>query len=151
MISKFLHCNKAKSVAVITSLDPVRAARRMLTPPRSPLFGLGYISIGAGEEATGRVVIGVSPQVVTGSGFIKNLAVSIMPPPLPPLPPLPLPEDSDLGRRKGSKSMPDVEEGIVWSGGPGVLGVEEDFPLLPPLPPPTPPLLLARLCFLYLT
>ena len=61
--------------------------------------------------------------------------------------PLPLPDDSDLGRRKGSKSIPEVEEGIVCRGGPGVLGVEEDLPLVLPMPP----LLFARLCFLYLT
>ena len=98
--------------------------------------------MGAGEEATGKVVMGVIPHVVTGSGFMKNLAVSTM----PLLLPLPLPDDSDLGRRKGSKSMPEVEEGIVCSGGPGVLGVEEDLWL-----PPMPPLPFARLCFLYLT
>ena len=118
----------------------------MLTPPKSPLLGLGgYISIGAGDDATGKVVMGVIPHVVTGSGFIKNLAVSTM----PLLLPLPLPDDSDLGRRKGSKSIPEVEEGIVCRGGPGVLGVEEDLPLV--LPMPLPPLPFARLCFLYLT
>ena len=106
--------------------------------------------MGAGEEEgkvvrLGKVVIGVMPHVVAGSGFMKNLAVSTM----PPLLPLPLPDDSDLGRRKGSKSIPEVEEGIVCRGGPGVLGVEEDLPLVLPLPPP--PLPFARLCFLYLT
>lgn len=133
----------------------------MLTPPKRALLGWGYISIEAmllGEEVIGKLVMGVSPQVVTGSPwFIKNLWSGCMGCMLPPLLPLPLPEDSDRGRRKGSKSMPmpEVEEGIVCIGGPGVLGLEEDLPLelLPgPPPPPKLPLPFARcLCFLYLT
>ena len=110
-----------------------------------------------GEEVIGKWVMpGVSPQVVTGSPwFIKNLWSGCMGCMLPPLLPLPLPEDSDRGRRKGSKSMPmpEVEEGIVCIGGPGVLGLEEDLPLELPPPPPKGelPLPFARLCFLYLT
>jgi len=106
--------------------------------------------MGAGEEAMewsgeGKFVMGEC-NVVMGSGFMKNLWGLVIST-IPPLLPLPLPDDSDLGRRKGSKSMPEVEEGIVCIGGPGVLGVEEDLPLLPPMPP----LPFARLCFLYLT
>jgi hypothetical protein len=44
----------------------------MLTPPKRLLLGLGlgYISMEAmlfGEEVIGKLVMGVSPQVVTGS------------------------------------------------------------------------------------
>lgn len=78
---------------------------------------------------SGSVVMGV----LTGSGLRMNLPESV----------IPLPEDSERGLRKGSKSikgeLPEV--GMVW-GGPGVLGLEEDLPLVP---------LLALLCFLYLT
>jgi hypothetical protein len=52
------------------------------------------------------------------------------------------PEDSERGRLKGSRSMPDVDVVIVC-GGPGVPGVDEDFPLEWELP--------FLLCFLYLT
>ena len=74
----------------------------------------------------GKVVMGVRPHVVTGSLDMMNLS-------------LPFPEDSDRGLLNGSRSTPEVEEGIVCCG-PGVFGVEADFPLA-----------FARLCFLYLT
>ena len=99
------------------------------------MFGLGYISSGAGEEAIGRLVMVVIPQLLTGSaGLTMNLGS------------MPDPEDSDLGLRKGSRSggRPDgvVELGML--GGPGVLGVEEDFPL-------EEMFAFVLLCFLYLT
>ena len=74
----------------------------------------------------GKVVMGARPHVVTGSFAMMNLS-------------LPFPEDSDRGLLNGSRSSPEVEEGMVC-GGPGVLGEEADFPLA-----------FARLCFLYLT
>lgn len=118
----------------ITSFDPVKAARRILTPPRSPLLGLGYISRGIeeGEDAIGRLVMVVIPQLLAGSVLTMNFVVGGSKPD---------PDDSDRGRLKGSRSMPDVELGILW--GPGVLGVEEDLPL--------EGLEFALLCFLYLT
>ena len=126
-----IECRKT----IITSFDPVKAARRILTPPRSPLLGLGYISRGIeeGEDAIGRLVMVVIPQLLTGSVLTINFVVGCGSKPDP--------DDSDRGRLKGSRSMPDVEFGILW--GPGVLGVEEDLPL--------EGLEFALLCFLYLT
>ena len=37
---------------MITSLDPVKAALRMFTPPKRPLLGLVYISMGGPAEVT---------------------------------------------------------------------------------------------------
>ena len=98
-------------------------------------MGLGYISRGIeeGEDAIGRLVMVVIPQLLTGSVLTINFVVGCGSKPDP--------DDSDRGRLKGSRSMPDVEFGILW--GPGVLGVEEDLPL--------DGLEFALLCFLYLT
>ena len=86
----------------LTSLEPVSAARSILTPPRSPLLGLGYKSNGAGEDAIGRLVMVVIPQLLTGSATLTMNLGSMHPDP----------DDSDLGLRNGSKSggRPDVVE-----------------------------------------
>lgn len=99
----------------------------MFTPPNRPLLGLVYISMGAGDVTGGSVVM---------EGTLVMVGLVLMMYLLSKMPPMP-PEDSDLGRRKGS--IIEVEEG-GW-GGPGVLGLEEGLPFV----------LLARLCFLYLT
>ena len=89
------------SLEILTSLEPVSAALSILTPPRSPLLGLGYKSNGAGEDAMGRLVMVVIPQLLTGSTVLTMNLGS-----------MPDPDDSDLGLRKGSKSggRPDVVE-----------------------------------------
>ena len=124
---------------MITSLDPVKAALRMFTPPKRPLLGLVYISMGGPAEVTltgGKVVI--DGKHVAGLVLITYLLSMLLPPRPLESPP---PEDSDLGLLNGSIIMAEVEDDGGCMPGIGVFGLEEDLPLG----------LLARLCFLYLT